>query len=60
MQDVEGPPPGIYGTSPVRRLRATKARVNTRRALLHQILWPCPFQVLVGMARRQLAENPDA
>ena len=39
MQDVEGPPPtGIYGTSPIKRLRATKAQVGNRWTSLRQIV----------------------
>ncbi len=38
MQDVEGPPPGVYGTSPIERLRATKAQVGARWTSLRQIV----------------------
>lgn len=38
MQDVDGSPPGIYGTSPIKRLRATKAQVDARWTALHQIV----------------------
>lgn len=61
MLDVEGPPPGIYGTSPIKRLRATKAQVSARWTSLRQIVeQQRPFRDLVPTLRRQLAENPDA
>ncbi len=61
MQDVEGPPSGVYGTSPIKRLRATKAQVGARWTSLRQIVEPLRvLQDELAMARRQLAVNSDA
>lgn len=38
MLDVEGPPPGVYGTSPIKRIRATKAQVGARWDALREIV----------------------
>lgn len=41
MREEDGPPPaGLYGTSPIKRVRATKAQVGAQWDTLREIVRP--------------------